>query len=124
MNRPLTHEESVALYNLIEMFLKATPPHHPIKMLVANYSGSYPNNPEKAMVFFEERDFKKLANALCNTPSDKDGNPLPGVLDYSYYGLIQRFILSQPDDKEDYLSMKEALEEALEHVNQKICSLE
>jgi len=100
MKRFLTFEETNAIKAGLELLIKKIGED---KIEVANYSGSWPNDPEKAKRYMTRGDLQKLIDFFDECFEDYDE-------------LLKNFVLSQPDDFWDHLEMVKVLMRGLDKI--------
>ncbi len=109
MERLLTFEEQNYLKAALEFYRKFGPG----ETLVADYSGSYPNNPEKAIVYGRKSWVPEIISVFDNGPEyDEDiqgpilGRHKPAA---DYYVMLKAYLDEQHGDMWDTLALIQAL---------------
>lgn len=108
MNRHLRHEEENFIKSAIQFFME----NGPELIQVADYSSSYPNNPEKAKVIW---DVQESGNKLIETLNEHAGD---------YREMLENFILYHVDDLWDHLNMVSELTFAAHEMQQKVMHIQ
>ena len=97
LKRHLTFEEQNAISAALDFYIK----NGPQSTITANYSSSYPNEPERAIVRWDRSMFEILKESW-----EED-------FEVTYEQMIEELLLTQMDDIYDHLNMIKALSEAL-----------
>lgn len=100
MKRPLNYEETSYVVEALRFYQEFGPS----ETLVANYSGSYPNNPDKAAIFMGKEAIPELISVLEGHNTDDEGN-----VEEQYIQYLEAFINPHRGDYEDALSLIKAL---------------
>ena len=110
MKRYLTHQEQTFATAALEFYQKFGP----TQTLVADHSGSYPDDPEQSIVFADRSLSAVIIEVINNYPGydEEENGPLlyprfkPAA---DYYAMLKAYFDDQYDDVFDMLALIQAL---------------